>query len=576
MVSVEELLKASANAVVVTDIRGNVLHINQRARRLVGLNPDTGQTSRLMEICPSLGSAVLDCSRSDRAVWGDVIETGNRRLLANISPIRRAGLVCAVLCSFQDMDDLEQTFQKLDNYKRLNKELETIIHNSADGIWVYDGSGYCQTINRAAEVLDGVRSEDIVGMHYSELPDTGICDIYVAPEVFTSGKQVNIVSRALRTNKTLLVTGTPAYDDEGNLSLVVVNTRDLTELAQIQSQLEQSRKMTERFREELVGLTRRDLSSRELVADSKPMREVMNVAARLAEMGVSNILILGDSGTGKGLLAKVIHNWSRRKDEPFIQINCAAMPESLLEAELFGYEKGAFTGAREQGKVGLIELAGGGTLFLDEIGDMSLSLQAKLLTFLDNKAILPLGGVKYKTVECSVIAATNRDLEQIEKEKRFRRDLYYRLNSFTIKLSPLRMRRQDIPSLANLFLKRYNKMYGLSKRLGAKGLALIMEHHFPGNVRELESIVKNAVVLSEEQYIDETIRANIVMDVPKGGSNEIGDGGNCLMEELQAYEKHIVAKTARKCSNIREVAAALGLSQTTAFRKLRKHGVSLK
>jgi len=233
----------------------------------------------------------------------------------------------------------------------------------------------------------------------------------VTLEVLETKRQVSVIQEIKRTKKILLATGTPAFDDEGNIFLVVVNERDMTQLNAIQKQLEQSRMVTEKYKNKLAEISLLELKDQEIVAEDKKMRQVMYLALKLAHLSASDILILGESGTGKGLLAKFIHKNSNRNKKPFIQINCATLPENLLEAELFGYEKGAFTGARQEGKAGLFELAHEGTLFLDEIGDLPHSLQAKLLKYLDDHEVMRLGGLKSKKIDCTIIAATNRDLE---------------------------------------------------------------------------------------------------------------------------------------------------------------------
>jgi len=257
---------------------------------------------------------------------------------------------------------------------------------------------------------------------------------------------------------------------------------------------------------------------------------------------VSNILIQGESGTGKGLLAKLIHKSGSRSGKPFIQINCAALPENLLEAELFGYEKGAFTGAHQKGKLGLFELAQGGTLLLDEIGDLPYPMQAKLLKCLEDHEIMHLGGLKPIRIDCIVIAATNQNLEELVVEDRFRKDLFYRLNTFNFRIPPLRERPEDIFELANAFLVKYNRAYGQDKRLSYRAIEALESYAFPGNVRELKNLVKKSVVLADEQRIDGIIMQSLngkLEPVPQSDGTEV-EHRRYRISELFSARRHTV------------------------------------
>ncbi len=309
---------------------------------------------------------------------------------------------------------------------------------------------------------------------------------------------------------------------------------------------------------------------------SPKARQVLNVSLKLARLGVSNILLLGESGTGKGLIAQFIHNNSKRVNNPFIQINCAALPESLLEAELFGFEKGAFTGAGIKGKIGLLELAQNGTILLDEIGELPLAVQAKLLKCLDEHEIMHLGGLKPIKINCTIIAATNRDLKSRVKAQEFREDLYHRLNAFNIQMPPLRHRPEDIVELANYYLNGYNQEFGMTKRLSLNAINRLQQYSFPGNVRELKNILKHAVVMSENNLLDELI--------PEMVSNEEGQtaevsplSGNQvpgLTEQLNSYEKSILEHAISQYKTTRKMAEFLKTSQSRIARMLKKHQLS--
>jgi transcriptional regulator with PAS, ATPase and Fis domain len=245
-----------------------------------------------------------------------------------------------------------------------------------------------------------------------------------------------------------------------------------------------------------------------------------------------------------------------------------------LEAELFGYEKGAFTGAKEEGKAGLFELARNGTLFLDEIGDLPFSVQAKLLKYLDDHTIMRLGATRTIAIDCIVIAATNHDLESLIKEKKFREDLFYRLNTFTMQIPPLRERPEDIFEMVRHYLEKYNKGYGLKRRISARIMKVLQSYSFPGNVRELKNILKMAVVLSDTDLIDETILRNLE-DKTEWPAFTTLEKRNIagLTQEIMAFEKQILQRTMARCRTTRELAGYLKVSQPTIVRKLKKHGL---
>jgi len=452
--------------------------------------------------------------------------------------------------------------------------LETIIDSSSDGIWVCDGQGIVLTINKASERLNGIKAEDVIGFDVKNLLERNIFDKSVTTLVLETGRQETLLQHVNKTNRRLLVTATPTIDVKGNIQLVVVNERDMTELDKLRKKYDQSQKVNEKYREELAGLSLLELERHTIIADSSKMQQILQMSLKLSHLGATNILITGASGTGKGLVAKVIHKNSIRKNNPFIEINCAALPENLLEAELFGYEKGAFTGASEKGKAGLFELAQGGTLFFDEMGDMPINLQTKLLKYLDDKQFRRVGGTKMIRVECITIAATNRNLLERVRQNLFREDLYYRLSSFTLNIPSLSDRIEDIPGLVLFYLEKYNKKYNTVKTIGSAAMFSFQNHAFPGNIRELKNILENAVVLSDEDGIDSYIMATIDESRPDKLSPESGMAENQstdLTSTLNRVERQLLFRAKKDCRTTRQMAEYLNISQPSVVRKLKKH-----
>jgi len=568
----EQIFHSTSNGVVVTDASGGIVYINKRAEKILGLSAKKHAGIFISEVLPLTGPQVMECLKTGKSTLGHHIIGKKVDLVLNITLIRPGRQIKGVVCNFQEMKQFESSAKKLESYRYLNRQLETIFKASSDGIWVCNGKGKVIDINEASEKLNGIQAKHIIDKNVSDLVNSGLFDRSVTLEVLETKRQVSVVQHIKRTNKFLLATGTPAYDEKGDIFLVVVNERDMTQLNALQEQLEQSRMVTEKIKDELAELSLLELKDQEIVAENEDMRQVLHHALKLAHLEISDILILGESGTGKGLLAKFIHKNSNRSKKPFIQINCAALPENLLEAELFGYEKGAFTGARQEGKAGLFELAHEGTLFLDEIGELHHSLQAKLLKYLDDHEVMRLGGLKPKKIDCLIIAATNRDLETLIQQKRFRQDLFYRLNTFTIRIPPLRERPDDIFELVNFYMKKFGKEYRLKRRISQDALRMLQEYTFPGNVRELKNVIKKAVVMSEHESVDEIIHQSLAA----GAGNYIASindtqQGKSLTDHILDVEKEIIKNAMTCCKSTREMARYLKISQPTVVRKLKNH-----
>ncbi len=574
-ITYEHIFNSTSNGVIAIDASGRIVLINHQAAKILQLDQKDVIAAQITNVLPLTGRLMIKCLESGQPQLGRHIVGKKISLVVSVTPIKDGNRILGAMGNFQKLQDFEDSAQQLESYRRLNVQLEAIFKSSSDGIWLCDGNGKILNINKASEKINAIKGKDVVGKNVREIVAEGLIDRSVTLEVLETGRQVSLLQNLKRTNKYLLVTGTPVFDQRGQISLVVVNERDMTQLNTMKEQLAQTRMETQRFKDELVELSLLELKEQEIIAQSEEMRQVLRVAIKLAKMEASDILILGETGTGKGLLAKFIHHYSNRKDKAFIQINCAALPETLLEAELFGYEKGAFTGARESGKIGLFELAHEGTLFLDEIGDLPLSVQAKLLKYLDDHEIMRLGGIKPKKVDCTIIAATNRNLEARSRQRKFRQDLFFRLNTFVMQIPPLRERPDDIFEMVNHLLDRYNQQYRLKRRISPKAMQYLKSHSFPGNVRELKNIMKMAVLMSETDSLDEYILRNLKMPVFEQIENGQRPGSQkSLIEETSAYEKRLLQNAMTSYKTTREMARFLGINQSTVVRKMKKHALS--
>ncbi len=572
----EQFLQFSNHGVIATDKDGRIQFVNKRAREILEFIKTKMNGVHIATLLPKTREMVAQCLATGKPQLERQILGKRVNLIVNINPIIEGKTVTGCVCNFLRLDEFESTAWKLESFDFLDRQFKTVFESSSDGIWICDKNGRVVLINRASEKLGGIKKEDIIGTKVSDLvKKKKLYSNYVTDEVIQTRRVVSQLQHVKNTKKTVLCTGIPVFDRNGRVSLVVINERDITQLEALKIQLEETRKEKDRYKNELTELSMLELKRQKIVSESDQMREILKTALKLARLEVTDILILGESGTGKGLLAKFIHNNSKRKRKPFIQINCAALPENLLEAELFGYEKGAFSGAREQGKPGLFELAHEGTLFLDEIGELPFSVQAKLLKYLDDHKVQRLGAIKAKSIDCIIIAATNQDIEKFVEQKKFRKDLFYRLNILTIKIPPLRERPEDIFELANSFLRQYNRKYKQKKKLNPLALSLLQSYSFAGNVRELKNIIKKAVVMSEGEVIDSVILSSIGKEAledrweVRGSDRKI----NNLVDMLAALEKEMLKNAMRHCKSTREMARFLNISQPTVVRKLKKHSL---
>ncbi len=333
--------------------------------------------------------------------------------------------------------------------------LELAFDNVYNGIYIADGRGVTIKVNRTFEEMSGFTNEELEGKSLYDLVGADNYFSGAATLIVLERKAPATATYSTKTNRKLLVKGRPIFDAEGEIRYVINTIWDLTVV---------------HYNQEIDSDTARDqlLAEEDIITCSSKMIDVIDLALRVADTD-STILLSGESGVGKSLLAKMIHRTSGRKKKPFIQINCAAIPEALMEAELFGYESGSFTGADRRGKEGLLEIADGGTVFLDEISELPLHLQSKLLGVIQDKSFFKVGGRETRAVDIRLLAATNGDLGQLVAEGRFREDLYYRLNVVPLHIPPLRERREDIPVLVNYFVGKYNRKYNTYKKF-AKSL----------------------------------------------------------------------------------------------------------
>ncbi|MDI9493136.1 MAG: sigma 54-interacting transcriptional regulator [Bacillota bacterium] len=440
-----------------------------------------------------------------------------------------------------------------------------ILNSIGQAIFIDDAEGYALWINKACEEIYRINKEDVIGKHCTYLEHMGIFAPSVARRVLEEKREVTILHKN-KDGKQLLSTGMPIWNEKGELSKIVSTSHDVTELMELQNKLES-------IQSALQDMWTGEVHKYEgIIANSPSMLGVIQMAERLASLDTT-VLITGESGSGKGVIAKLIHEIGDRRDQPFIQINCGAIPANLLETELFGYERGAFTGSRKEGKKGLFEAARNGTVFLDEISELPLNLQVKILQVIQEKAVQRVGGLESIPVDVRIISATNRNLEEMVKEGRFREDLFYRLNVVPIAIPALRDRPEDIVPMIRAFLHKNNEKFNEHKTMNTAAMSILLKYRWPGNVRELENIIERLVITTKGSIIGpENLPSYIFENARSPGEISISQCTS-LQDTLDAVEKQILSDALAEYKTTREIARALGISQPTVVRKLAKHGL---
>lgn len=460
--------------------------------------------------------------------------------------------------------DLERIFMMPAEEKEM--KMKGVFDAVSEGILAVDVDGRITAINPVAQQILRLGSTDMVGKDLARV---------LSPELpiflcLTEGKHFNNTEVSLNTAKgrlNFLITGRTLKDEQGNITGAVASIKDMSEVKQL-----------------VYTVTKPSMTTfDEILGSSSSIRQAVSLAKMVAK-GDSTVLIRGESGTGKELFARAIHMDSPRQNKPFVPINCAAMPDNLLESELFGYVEGAFTGAKRGGKVGLLEFANNGTLFLDEIGEMSTHLQAKLLRVLQEGRVRRIGDRVENPVNVRIIAATNRNLEEMIQTGFFREDLYYRLNVVPINIPPLRQRKDDIPLIARFFITKLNRRLEKDVHsVNEQAMKKLLVYHWPGNVRELENILERAMVLVQgdeiqsehivmDRYYENPAEMPYLLQIPSEGEPEpVMDGGLTLEEAVDRFERGLITRAMEKYGSIRSTAKALGVSHTTIMNKLKKY-----
>lgn len=454
---------------------------------------------------------------------------------------------------------------ELNEEKYHSKTLEAVLETAYDWIVLVDKEGIITMMSRTYLDFLGFSKEEAIGTHVSKIIPNSRMHI-----VAKTGKAEIGDIQEIKGNH-MIATRLPIIVDGEIIGAVgKVNFKDISDFNIMAKKVSNMENELEFYKKELKKVLGAEYTFDSIIGVSESISNIKKLASKVAR-SKSNILILGDSGTGKELFAHAIHNASPRAEYPLIKINCAAIPHDLLESELFGYDGGAFTGAKKEGKPGKFELAHKSTIFLDEIGDMPLSLQAKLLRVVQEREIERVGSVQSQKIDVRIIAATNKNLEEMVKQKEFREDLYYRLNVINIKIPPLRDRKDDIPITAKYLLKKLSKDMGMIiTEISSESMQAIVSYNWPGNIRELENVLERALNIIDK---DSVIRLeHLPYYILKNNSVVYQEKDHNLKLLVEHLEKNVIIEClARTGQNKYETSKKLGISRTSLYQKIQKY-----
>ncbi len=557
------ILDSMLEGVIMIDKNARILFVNRAAREILNLSRVELAGEKVTDVIPNTRLHIV--VKNGKSELDRVQDAGNAKIVTSRIPLRNEkGDVVGAVAVFRDITEVQHMAEEVTDLKNVRLMLETIIESTDDAISVADIDGKVKMVNKAYTKLTGYNAEDVVGKFAN-------VDIAEGESVHmkVSKLQKPIFGHRIKVGpmkKEVIVDATPLVIDGKFLGSVAV-IHDVSKIIALSRELEEANR------------TIRRLSARYTFDDIVGISHTMQVAimqAKKVAQTRATVLLRGESGTGKELFAHAIHNASPRSSEPFVSVNCAALPEGILESELFGYEEGAFTGAKRGGKKGLLEAANGGTLFLDEIGKMDIHIQSRFLRFLQEMEVTRLGSTKKKRLDVRIIAATNLDLEEMIKDGKFIPDLYYRLNVVPIVITPLRERMEDLRPLVKHIVRKLNQEYGRAVENVSEEVFEILERlPWYGNVRELENFIARAMInmdIDEKELKTSHLPA---FEVPRRKSTSIRiPSGVTLKSAVSNFEKNLIETTLKSyCGNRTKTAEALGISLRTLFYKIRHYHI---
>jgi PAS domain S-box-containing protein len=570
----QAIYKAMHNALVSVDENNRVIFINRAAEQLLSFRPDQVEGRLVEEVLPGLDlQSVL---KERQVVVGSKYQVGEASTMVNKTPVIDGGRVVGAIAFFQDITELELIAQEMGTVQRLNQTLRTVLDIGYDALVVVNETGFVVLVNRIFLDFIKMDEETVLNRPINEILENSRLHVVVK----TGISELNDIQFV--DDKPFVVSRLPIVKDGKVIGAVEkISFRRVDELRELASRLETMNNRLTHFQTELKKARFRDrpFLFKDIVSVNPAMQALIRDAKQAAR-GLSTVLISGESGVGKELLAQAIHQDSPRREKAFVKVNCAAIPENLLESEFFGYDQGAFTGARREGKPGRLDMANGGTLFLDEIGDMPLSLQGKLLRVLQDQTFERVGGTKTVRVDLRFLAATNQDLDKKVMEGGFRKDLFFRLNVIHLPIPPLRDRTEDIVPLIYVFLRKFNEIFNMEVNdIAPDALLALQKYQWPGNVRELENVIERALNfanndLIEVEHLPPHLRQN-QSGLYFNKKNEIKENAvPVYRRQREDQEREAIIKSLRQSAGNRsEAARILGISRSWLYEKMKRFNI---
>ncbi len=559
------ILDSLSSGVLAIDRDANIIVFNEASARILGVPKEKALGRNLLSIVPNSG--LVNVLRTGATEVGRPQAIGSRTVMTNRSPIFRDGSLIGAVSIFQDITETEKISRELDSTKILVHTLEEVLAGAGEWMLVVDASGVITMISEAYAEFNGVTVPEAVGKHVTKVVENTRMHIVARTGAAEMGEPQTIRGRDVIVNRIPLKDGDRVVGAYGRVVF-----KDVEQLRQLAGKLNVLESKVRYYEEELTHLRGARYTFDSIVGSGPAIAAAKEEALRASRTD-STVLLRGDTGTGKELFAHAIHAAGQRRSRPFIKLNCAAVPAELLESELFGYEEGAFTGAKKGGKPGKFEMAAGGTLFLDEIGDMPLPMQAKLLRVLQEREVERVGGTSSRRVDIRIIAATGRLLEELVGEGTFRADLYYRIHVIPVHIPPLKDRREDIGEIAEHFLTKISADTGEPRRrLSPELLGILRSYAWPGNVRELQNVLERAVAMARgEILLPEHLPPHLLRSVPDAGKEVTP--GSLASAKAEAERAAILAALKATRGNKSKAADLLRIHRVKLYEKMKRHGI---
>ncbi len=553
--------KNMTDAIIGVDKYGNINLLNELAQELLSLKSNNTIGKKIYDIIPN--SKLMRVIKTKKPETNQSFIRYGRQFTVTRLPIMKEDKAHGAIALFHDVTNYTKMSKKLGEDEVYIDILNTILDTFNEWIVVVDEDAKITMMSKAYKEFIGDPEPE--GKHVTEVIENTRMHIVVKTGIMEVGE-------IQKVKESRMIAMRIPFKKDGRVIGAVGKTmfKDVSDLMSLSNKISKLEKEIEYYKNELNDKRRAKYSFENLVGDSKSMGGAMALAKKAAKTD-SNVLILGESGTGKELLAHAIHNASNRNLASFVKINCAAIPGELLESELFGYEEGAFTGAKKGGKKGKFELANGGTILLDEVGDMPMTMQAKLLRVLQEKEVERLGGNSLKNIDIRIIASTNKELEKLVKKNEFRKDLFYRLNVMAIKLPPLRERKEDIEILANeLRMKIAGRLGIYVEGISQDAIQYLKSYDWPGNIRELENVIERSINLLDTDLIIKP--KHLPQRLTRKKSKTYSEGDRNLKSIIEEVEKEIIQECLEKTKgNKNKAAKMLGISRVGLYKKIERY-----